>query len=132
MVITHTGTNVCPIAMLERYLKLVSVSAGQSNSFLFRGITHTKNGTKLREKGGLSYTTICEADFEKLEAIGLHKRQYGLHSLRTGGASAAANAGVPNRMFIKWHRRWRNENAKDGYIEDSLESRLQISKKLGL
>ena len=40
---------------------------------------------------------------------------YGLHSLRAGGASAAANAGVPDRMF-KRHGRWRSENAKDGYI----------------
>ena len=31
---------------------------------------------------------------EMLEAIGLDKRQFGLHSLRAGGASAATNAGV--------------------------------------
>ena len=131
VVIARTGTNLCPVAMLERYLNLASVPAGQSDSFLFRGITHTKNGTKLREKGGLSYTTIREAVLQKLEAIGLDRRQYGLHSLRAGGASAAANAGVPDRMF-KRHGRWRSENAKDGYIKDSLESRLQVSKKLGL
>ena len=99
-----------------------------SEQFLFRGITHTKNGSKLREKStrGISYTTIREAVLQKLEAIGLDKRQYGLHSLRAGGASAAANAGVPDRMF-KRHGRWRSENAKDGYVRDSLSSRLQVS-----
>ena len=47
---------------------------------------------------------------EKLEKIGLNPKQYGLHSLRSGGATAAANAGVPDRLF-KRHRRWRRENA---------------------
>jgi len=48
-----------------------------------------------------------------------------------GGATAAANAGVPNRLF-KRHGQWKSENVKDGYIKDSIESRLQVSKKLGL
>ena len=79
----------------------------------------------------LSYTTVREAVLAKLEAIGLDKRQYGLHSLRAGGASAAANAGVPDRM-LKRRGRWRSENAKDGYVKDSLDNRLQVSKKIGL
>lgn len=79
----------------------------------------------------MSYTTVRKTVLEKFEAIGLDKRQYGLHSLRAGGATAAANAGVPDRMF-KRHGRWRSENAKDGYVEDSLTSRLQVSKAIGL
>ena len=131
VVIARTGTNLCPVAMLERYMAMAALLPGESDSFLFRGITQTKNGSKLREKGGLSYTTVREAVLAKLEAIGLDKRQYGLHSLRAGGASAAANAGVPDRMF-KRHGRWRSENAKDGYVKDSLDNRLQVSKKIGL
>ena len=53
--------------------------------------------------------------------------KFGLH----GGASAAANAGVPDRWF-KRHGRWRSGNAKDGYIKDSLENRLSVSKSIGL
>ena len=33
----------------------------------------------------------------------------------------AANAGVPDRLFIH-HGRWKSEAAKDGYIEDSVEN----------
>ena len=47
---------------------------------------------------------------EKLAQIGLDKSKYGL---RSGGASAAANAGVPDHWF-KRHGRWRSENTKDG------------------
>ena len=55
----------------------------------------------------------------------------GLHSLRAGGASAAANAGVNDRCW-KRHGRWKSETSKDGYAADSLERRLEVSKKLGL
>ena len=44
---------------------------------------------------------------------------------------AAANANVPDRCFNR-HGRWKSENAKDGYIKDKVESRLRVSKSLGL
>ena len=56
-----------------------------------------------------------------LQAVGLDKKQFSLHSLRSGGATAAANAGVPDRCF-KRHGCWRSESAKDGYVRDKLES----------
>lgn len=52
-----------------------------------------------------------------------------LYSQRSGGATAAANDGVPDGMF-KRHGHWINENAKDGYIKDNLDSILSVSKSL--
>ncbi|XP_046567698.1 uncharacterized protein LOC124276085 [Haliotis rubra] len=52
-------------------------------------------------------------------------------SLRSGGATAAANNGIPDRMF-KRHGRWRSEKAKDGYVKDKLENRIKVSLSLGL
>ena len=54
-----------------------------------------------------------------------------LHSLRSAGATCAANRGIPDRLF-KRHGRWRSETAKDGYIKDSIEERLRVSQSLGL
>jgi len=51
--------------------------------------------------------------------------------VRAGGATQAANAGIPDRLF-KRHGRWKSEDAKDGYIEDSLEQRLSVTKQPGL
>ena len=59
--------------------------------------------------------------------LGYPKHLFGLHSLRAGAASAAANAGVSDRLF-KRHGRWRTDQAKDGYIKASLESLLSVSK----
>ena len=67
----------------------------------------------------------------KLAELGYDPKQYGLHSLRAGGATAAANAGVPDRLF-KRHGRWRSETAKDGYVQDATASRMAVSKSLGL
>ena len=63
----------------------------------------------------LSYTRCLDLFKEALRSVGLDPKNFGLHSLRAGGASAAANIGVPDRLFKK-HGRWRSETAKDGYI----------------
>ena len=61
--------------------------------------------------------------------IGLDPKQYGLHSLRSGGATTAANRGVPDRLF-KRHGRWRSETAKDGYVHENESALLSVSRVL--
>ena len=63
---------------------------------------------------------------EKLSQLGYAPESFSIHSLRAGGATTAANAGVPDRPF-KWHGRWKTEVAKDGYVEDSIEKRLEVT-----
>ncbi len=130
VVVARTGTRLCPVAITERYVGLAGIAKDPDKHF-FRGLIATKSGERLRPSGSLSYTRARELVLGMLTAIGLDKRKYGLHSLRSGGASAAANAGVHDRWF-KRHGRWRSENAKDGYVKDSLDSRLQVSKSIGL
>ena len=130
VVIARSDLVTCPVAMLERYMELGKVGSSPELP-LFRGIVRTKLGEQLRRKGGISYTRVRELVLQKLAALGLDPKQFGLHSLRSGGASAAANAGVPDRLF-KRHGRWRSENAKDGYVKDTMESRLSVSRDIGL
>lgn len=130
VVIARTRTELCPVAMLSRYIGLANIT-GDPDKFLFRGLVNTNSGARLRAGGSLSYTRVRELVLEKLARLGLDKSKFGLHSLRSGGASAAANAGVPDRWF-KRHGRWRSENAKDGYVKDKLDSRLEVSRNLGL
>ena len=67
----------------------------------------------------------------KLANVGYDPSHFGTHGFRAGGASMAASTGVPDRLF-KRHRRWQSENAKDGYVQDSLQPRLQVTDRLGL
>lgn len=54
-----------------------------------------------------------------------------LHSFRAGEATSVANAQVPDRCW-KRHGRWQSETAKDGYVEDSLDNGLIVSKSPGI
>ena len=130
VLVARTGSAACPVAMLERYVAMAGIDLS-SEARLFRGITRTKQGERLRASGALSYTRMRELFLKKLSELGYDPKQFGLHSLRAGGATAAANAGVPDRLF-KRHGRWRSETAKDGYVEDSPASRMAVSKSLEL
>ena len=120
--IARTNSNICPVAMLERYFRLANIQ-GDADKLFFRGLTSTKQGYRLRPSGGISYTRVRELVLEKIQEIDLDPKLFSLHSLRAGGVSAAANAGIPDHWF-KWHGRWLSENAKDGYVKDKLKGRL--------
>ena len=61
-----------------------------------------------------------EADFRK---------EFGTQSLRSGGATAVAAAGVDSRMFQR-HGGWRSTGCMNLYIKDSLEARLAVTRAL--
>ena len=71
------------------------------------------------------YSRVREILKQKLDQLRFPSEAFGQHSLRVGGATAAAKSGVPDRLF-KRHGRWKNENAKDGYVEDPLSERLAV------
>lgn len=106
----------------------------EPDSYLFRAVTVTSNnkfGSFKKMNRPISYTTTRENALDALASIGLDRTRFGLHSLRAGGATAAANADVPDRLF-KRHGRWRSETAKDGYVEDDAEHLLYVTRNLGL
>ena len=130
LVIARTGNCTCPVTMLERYMNKTGMSQ-DDRRYLFRPIQRTKNGEVLRQSGKITYTCLRELFRKKIVDLGLPPSNFGLHSLRAGGATAAANAKVPDRLF-KRHGRWKSENAKDGYVKDQVQSRLEVSRSLGL
>ena len=68
---------------------------------------------------------------EKLKAIGLDPSKFSNHSLRSGGATSAANQSVPERHF-KVHGRWKSDSANDGYVRDKVDSRLYVPLHIGI
>ena len=90
-----------------------------------------KHSERLRASGSLSYTRMRELFLIKMEELGYDPKQFSLHSLRSGGTTAASNAGVSDCLF-KRHGRWKSETAKDGYVKDSVTSLLSVSKSLRL
>ena len=123
----RTGRPTCPVNMVERYMAMGEL-VGKSG-LLFRPLT--SNGKKLRPNGSLTYSRLRELLLDRLRVLGYPAEQFGVHSLRAGGATAAAGSGVPDRLF-KRHGRWRSETAKDGYVKDSVEGRLKVTQDLGI
>jgi hypothetical protein len=76
--------------------------------FIFRSLCFFKSQktyTLNKNNRPLSYTRAREILLKALDDIGFDKSRFGLYSLRSGGASTAANKGVSERL-LKAHGRW--------------------------
>ena len=129
VMIAKTGSNLCPVENVKKLIKWGNLSG---DDYLFCNICLTKSGYKVRKSNRkMSYSNLRDLFIESLTPHVTDVKRFCLHSLRAGGASAAANNGVKDRMF-KRHGRWISESAKDGYIKDNIDERLSVSLSLGL
>ena len=113
---------------LEKYIAAAGINL-EEDLPLFRALAPPKSSSKVRRQG-ISYSRVRELVKEAFKDI-TDVSKISPHSLRVGGATAAANAGIPDRLF-KRHGRWSSENAKDGYVKDNLNSLLSVSRALGI
>ena len=75
----------------------------------------------------MSYSRSLELVKQALERTGIDSTEYGTHSLRSGGTTAAARAHVAERLFQR-HGGWKSASSKNCYISDSLEDALSVSR----
>ena len=130
VVISRTNSKLCPVRNFERYLNMAGLNS--DDSFLFQNLVKCKDIYILRSSNRpMTYSRMREVFIEAFLPLVPDIKKYGLHSLRAGGATSAANRGVPDRLF-KRIGRWRSEKAKDGYVKDELSERLSVSKSLGI
>lgn len=131
--IAKSNSPFCPYQFWKDYLRLADIRT-HADEFIFRSVRFFRNSRSyklsLADKP-LSYTSMREIFLRALSKVGEEPRKFGLHSLRSGGATAAANADIPDRLF-KAHGRWRSKTAKDGYGKDNINNILSVSKNLGL
>jgi len=127
--IARTGTKTCPVYWLKKYLEFSKLST-QPNAFVFCRLNKTKKGHNANGAHNISYSRAREIFLEGLSSF-VDVKSYGLHSMRSGGASAAANNSVCERLIGK-HGRWKSTSSRDRYIKDSKSKRLSVSTSLGL
>ena len=132
--ISASGSKYCPVGVLQRYLDLSGIDLN-SPLPLFRPLVfHRSTSSYTLRSGKISYTTCRDILRDTLSQLGYNSNDYGLHSLRSGGISAAVHNSrnsIPERL-LKIHGRWKSDSAKDMYVEESLENRLRVTKYLGL
>jgi len=112
-IIATTGNNTCTVICLEHYIRAAKLQYN-SDQFLYRPIVFHKNSNSYclsSRNVFISYTRARKSILNAFISIGLGKSKFGLHSLRSGGATVASANGVPDRLF-KTHGRWKSEKAK--------------------
>ena len=77
----------------------------------------------------MSYSRSLELVKQALERSGIDSTEYGKHSLRFGGITAAARAHVAERL-IQRHGGWKDASSKNCYISDSLEDALSVTRAI--
>ena len=106
----------CPVTLTEQYWQMLGFHAEDQTSWLQPRIQCTKNTEKGIGEYRLSYSN-ASADLKKmLQEIGEDPSQYGEHSGRRGGATAAAEAGT-SWLDLKRHGRWKSDKAPQAYID---------------
>jgi len=130
--ISKSGGLACPHSLLAHYLSAASIDPS-SSAHIFRTLKFVKKGI-LYTLGPrrLSYTRCRELIKGSLSAIGINSIPYSTHcSLRAGGPTFIADnlmkSGASDRLLML-HGRWKSEKAKNMYVKNSLESRLQLTK----
>ena len=103
--------------------------------YLFRPVNRSKGKAKLLSSNKpISYTRARECIVGKLKLVAPNLN-LGTHSLRASGVSMVANAedndDINERCLMR-HGRWKSTLSKDGYVNDSVEKRLSVTKKLKL
>ena len=126
-------SNNCPVSITKRYLRKAGFG-GYSEQFIFRGITRNKDKNKRKLKTSnkpISYSTVRSLILDSFKSVGEDISSLGTHSLRKGGATAAARSAVEDRLF-KRHGRWKSERSKDKYVTEDIKQKLFLTRNLGL
>ena len=134
VVVSRLGGQYCPVALLKRYVEMSGSDisdTGNEDNFLFRRCISAKQDIVLTNKIlPITYSSVRDIVKKKVKQIGLNEADFGTHSMRAGGATAAANSNIPDRMLQR-HGRWASASSRDAYIKDSIERRLEVSQCIG-
>ena len=130
--ISRVSSECYPVKFLEKYLQKTNIEISKDGETpLIRRIFKTKKQYKISKTQGISYSRIREIFKDYNTDIAANPEEHSLHSLRAGKASAAANNGVTDRLVTKQDQ-WSSEKSRNGYIKDSVSTRLSVFKMLVL
>ena len=108
------------ICIVRAYCSYVQLRSAGATYLIHQALGSTQNKMASR--------TANDRIHVWLQRIGVNSSPYGSHSCRRGGATAAANAGVVERLLQK-HGRWASTCVRM-YIADDLLQRLKVSRAI--
>jgi hypothetical protein len=126
-------THTCPVYLTQR---LIAKLGGASHLPLFRGFDGRKSlsdPSVTMYDAAMSYdqcrrlTLSAIAKVMKSDVATVQKT-FGTQSMRSGGATAVATK-VDARVFQR-HGSWKTASARDGYVRDSTETKLSVTRAI--
>ena len=116
VLISENPSATSPIALLKLYLSRVQIPE-DCHKYVFRPMVKSRlNYTLVKNDRHISYTTFRDNLKFDLQAIVKNPEVYSSHSLRSGGATKAANSGMNDRLLQR-HGRWRSATSRNMYID---------------
>jgi len=125
------GKTYCPLAVTTAFSAQLRACVGCSEETLLLANIHKRvNGSEIISRP-VAYSTLTRQFRNALmscEIRDVDPAKFSLHSLRAGGATAAAAAHAP-RQLIKQHGRWRSD-VIDRYIQVPVSDRLTVTRAM--
>ena len=80
------------------------------------------------------YSSCREILRDSLKQLGFNQDDYKLHNLISGGLTSVVrnSCNSVSERLLKVQGRWKTDDAKDRYVKESFNNRLQVTKFLGL
>ena len=103
---------------------------GSSFPVLRRSVQN-KDGKVFYHKLGISYTTLKQEFMKHLSPFIDDVKKFGLHSIKSGGASNPALRNV-NGVLLDRHVGWKNSKSKRRYVQFRTEDLLSVTEAMGI
>ena len=113
----HDYLSICPVSIARTYFEQLRIAGFPNSVFVLIDPISTNKIS--------SHGTLLNRLRQSLKPFVINPAIYGLHSFRSGGATAAANAKVPKDL-IALHGRWQSD-CVNRYIKHDQASRLAVS-----
>ena len=128
--IRRYSKTTCPVSFTEKLLDLLPNQNGSSFPVL-RRIVQKRDGKVFHHKLGISYTTLRQEFIEHLSPFIDDVKKFGLHSIKSGGASNPALRNV-NGELLDRHVCWKNSKSKRRYVKFRTEDLLSVTEAMGI
>ena len=120
------GSYACPVQLTAILIKHAGLVDGERPLF---SAVRMSGEQEVYGITPISYNSLRESMLKVFQEVGLPKEKFGTHSMRSGGATLAANSGVPDRLWME-HGGWRSFRSAVGYVKTSAEAKASVTKAM--
>ena len=124
--VTAIDSYACPVQLTGLLIQHAGLIDGDRP--LFSAVVKHE-GREVYGSTPISYQSLRGGLLKVFQEVGLPVEKFGTHSMRSGGATLAANSGVPDRLWME-HGGWKSFRSAVGYVKTSSEVKASVTKAM--